>query len=325
MRRFILASLTVKKLYISMMIVGSFFVISPVFAQVCAVTKAGRLQSVTFTSGKKITVIGHEHGQTSEVMNLESLAGDTKNSNAVYLTNASRSLIALHTTLQHYREDVAAIKELVRSGDLNYVAVEWGDEIAEIMKSRSRWFLPMARENLKARGFPAGLPAETLLDDAFLIYATPALYLTHKEPEVLKNVKIVSVENENLMERSLKAIAERDARLQSFFAKTNVTDEIKGSVKQLSSRAIMEYDLHRFLEDDWVFDLLKSEVPLSLVESAKDVIRPALEAAELLRQRDALASQKILTQRGSGVLLIGSAHSRSMAEILRKTCLSEVK
>lgn len=321
MRKFNTACLAAKRLYIGLTIVGSFFVVSPVFAKICEIREVGRLRSVAFPSGKKVALAGHAHGLTEEVMNLARLADDTKNSNEVYLLNAAQTLVSLKGTLEQYQEDVTAIKELIRSNDLNFIALEYGDQIMRLMTEYARVFLPMTRENLKTRG----LKEAQFIDDAFLVFAGPALYLTHKEPELMKNVKVIAVEDDELMQRSLDMQSDGGARLQNFFANADVTDQIKTSVSQLWARTILEYDLHRFLEDDWVFGELKSKVPASLVEAAKDPIISALAAAELLRKRDAQSSKKILEQEGSGILLIGSAHSRSMSNILRNACLGQSK
>ncbi len=141
----------------------------------------------------------------------------------------------------------------------------------------------VARENLKARD----LKEAQFIDDAFLVFAGPTLYLTQKEQQLMKNIKIVLAEDDDLMERSLDAQSDGASRLQSFFAKADVTEDTINFVSKLWVRVILEYDLHRYLEDDWVFNELKSKVPGALFDAAKDPILSALAAAELLRKRDA--------------------------------------
>lgn len=319
MRKYISVYLAAEVLYMVLTIVGSFLVVSPAFAQDCEMEQVGRLRAVAFPSGEKISLVGHSHGLTAEVMDLARLADDQKNSNDVYLLNGAQSLASLKGTLKQYREDVDAIRQLIRQGDLNYIALEYGDQIMRLMTEYARVFLPMTRENLKARGLTEG----QFVDDAFLVFAGPALYLKHKESELMKNIRIVGIEDDDLMQRSLDAQSEGGTRLQSFLSKGNISEQTKNAVSNLWARAILEYDLHQFLVDEWIFNELKSQVSASLFEGAKNPIISALAAAELLRKRDAQSSQKILKLEGSGVLLIGSAHSRSLSNIFRNTCLSQ--
>lgn len=321
MQKLILRYLDVHNLYVGLTIVGTLAVASPSYAQVCEIQEAGHLRTVNYPSGKALSVEGHSHGITAEVMSLARLADDSKNNNEIYLLNAIQTVAALKETLEQYRENVATIKSLIEAGKLNFIALEYGDQIMEVMTKYSQIFLPMTRENLGTRG----LKESQMIDDAFLIFAGPALYLMQKEPELMKNIKVVAVEDDELMQQSLDMESDGGSRLRLFAKKPGVTKEIGSVVNNLWARVILEYDLHRYLEDDWVFDELKSKVPVSLVEAAKAPIISALAAAQLLRRRDSKSSQKVLVQEGSGILLIGAAHARSMSNIFRNACLNSGK
>lgn len=317
MRMFILRFLGVNNLYMRLTIVGTIFWASPGITKTCEIMDSGFFQSITYPSGKTLSVIGHTHGITADVMNLARLADDSKNSNEVYLMDAIQTVASLKNTLKQYREEVAVLKSLIQTGSLNFIALEYGDQTMQLMAKNSQMFLPMTQENLKVRG----LTESQLIDDAFLIFAGPTLYLTQKEPELMKNVKVLAIEDDELMQRSLDMQSDAEARFNSFSKKPGVTDQIKATVSGMLTRAILEYDLHHFLQDDWIFDQLKSKISTSLFEAAQDPIVSALVVANLLRQRDIKSSPKILAQDGTGILLIGSAHFRSMANIFKNDCL----
>lgn len=288
---------------------------------VCAVTTNGRLHAVTYSTERILSVSGHSHGVTSEVLALARVADDIKTDNETYRQNSAQSLAALQETLVQYRQDVAAIKQQIREGRLKYIALEYGPKIMTYMQENARLFLPYLRRNLKLRG----LKEASWMDDAHLIFAGPALYLRNVEPELMKEIKLVAVEDDELMQNSLDEIKKGEEHLGQLKRRTDVTGVSLKEAASLWEEIIENYDIRRYDISAPAIAVLKSKFPAASASDFDGALKAAMAAADVLRERDTRASKKFLAETGSGILLIGSSHLRAMSKIIQDDCLKQKK
>lgn len=284
----------------------------------CEVARDDNKATISFSADRKFTIVGQSHGITIEVMSLARIADDTSTPNDQFIQNAKAMLANFDVTLNQYKESVRYLRQAINEGDIDYIALEYGDQIMEMMTYQSKLFLPMAKENFKNRG----LEDNQIIDDAYLVFAGPAHYLVNTSPDLMKSVRIVGVEDDSLMQESLDMMTDGEARLDNFFSKIPGKKAVRDYVEAAYVRTIMEYDQHENFKDDWLFQPLSENVPQDLIQAAKDPLYSALVAANLLRKRDAKSSKKLLQQNGSGVLFIGSAHLNSLSKILQNECLN---
>lgn len=299
------------------------FFVDAAHASACRLQTSSPSQSIIgFPSGREVAVYGHAHGMTEEVLDLRRLAEDKLSSNEQYLENAKNKLKSLSATLTDYRIEVAHLHALAKASKLNFIGLEYGPKIMNSIDQFSKDFMPMARANFKMRG----ISNEALLDDTFLVLVGPAHYLTQTEPKLMKDVSLAGVEDEDLMQRSLNSQLEGRQKLYEYFLvvlNVGEREELRQIVKNAYHKAVREYDRHRFLEDDWIMAEIENKVPDFLLPKAKAVLNSALATAELLRQRDKLSFPKLMSLNGSGVLLIGFMHQRSISTMLELACLME--
>ncbi len=297
--------------------ITSLMVTFTALAEICATEKSDNRGSVKFRdSGRTLTVIGHEHGITLEVMSMGRLADDVSSTNEEYLVKALMRLKSFEETLKQYRAEVAELRALIQAKKIDFIALEYGDEIMQAMTMQTRIYLPMTRANLENRG----LKPSSIVDDSFLIFAGPAQYLQQTDPELMKNVRIVGVEDDDLMQKGLDLMTDAEDRLQTLAAAVGKNSDIYKFTERAYGRAVLEYDLHKFLEDEWITREVDQKVPASLRSKVMDPIISGFAAAEILRKRDAQSSAKLLAQEGSGVLIIGSAHVRSLTNLIQSAC-----
>lgn len=293
----------------------TFALFVPVYSQarVCEPQVRPQGVAIQFKNGQQILIIGHNHGITENVMKLGRLATDTTSANDVLLAESKKRIKDLDLTLKFYREEVDFLTKQISAGRIQFIALEYGPEIMQMMTREAGAFLPMTKANLANRKM-----AETkLVDDSYLVFAGPTLYLVNTRPALMKNIRLAPIEDDFLMQRSLDYLSHTASSITAF---TNKYPHLENVILDLFTVIQSNYDLHQYQQDEWLDRLIQKAIPQPFANEAKVALEPALEAAELFRQRDQQSSFKLLAQPGSGVLLIGSSHVRSLANLFSADC-----
>jgi hypothetical protein len=289
----------------------------------CEVQSKNRFHLMVFPAGRTLSVIGHIHGLTSDVLNLGDLATDTTSSNEVYLQKAQQLLQPLKTTLQNFREDLQVLKKLLTKKQLQFIALEYSEEIKTLILTNAIQFSKLAKKNLQDRK----LAEQALIDDAFLIYAGPTFYLLIKEPALLKsaNVKIIAVEDGPLMQKSLEQYAQAEGHLVEFFSNKKTTPSLKQFMLDVNHQLIFNYqDIDESIEKQILKLVSEQILDPQLQASALAATRTLIETAQVMRQRDGISTSKIVASPGSGLLLIGKAHTNSILRNFYQQCLLDI-
>lgn len=290
----------------------------------CEVQSKNRFHQMPFPSGKSLSVIGHIHGLTSDVLNLSVLATDSTSSNEVYLQKAELLLKPLKTTLQNFREDLQVLKKLLVKKQVNFIALEYSEEIKNLMLTNAIQFLNLTKKNLADRG----IKKPSLLDDAFLIFAGPTYYLLIKEVALFRkpDVKIIAAEDGPLMQKSLDLYAQAESHLYDFFSSKKTTQPMKDLMLEIKHQLIFNYQDVDESTEKQILNLIPSQITdHQLQTSALAATGILIETAQVMRQRDGISTSKILSAEGSGILLIGKAHINSILRLFYQHCLLEAR
>lgn len=161
---------------------------------------AGRSFSMVMRDGREITVIGQNHGDSRQVVQLARIAEDTTTPNDTFLKKSESDVRSLQDTLTGFREEAAFLRNRAQAGKLDFVALEWGPVLASLMSERLPVVLEISKQNFANRG----LKSSRIRDDAFLVLAAPAKYLELTEPTILCGTKIIGIENDERMSESVE-------------------------------------------------------------------------------------------------------------------------
>lgn len=109
-----------KAIRLSLTIFVFILAFSTAFAEMCEVREQGVTQAADFPANKSVSIFGHTHGVTAEVMALARLADDTESSNEAYLLGAVLNLKYFEETLRQYRAEVEILRKNILNGRIQF-------------------------------------------------------------------------------------------------------------------------------------------------------------------------------------------------------------
>lgn len=288
---------------------------------------ATRRLEVRFPGGRQITIVGHRHGETKKVLALSQLATDHESSNPELLAAVRRSLsdLGVRLALQDFREEVPFIRSEILAKRIDFIAVENGKELFDLLDRESKFFKPMALSNLGRRG----LAAPRLVDDAFLVYSGPTRYLRKIDPDLMKTVTVLPIEDDALMEQSLDSLGRVEVthdKISNALAKDHPFREVLDKIysnsfgKPVRNEPGNYYKILRQASEQEIRDYLLSASPQSVREDIAVYVSELRKAMMELDLRDTKKVENLMKAKGSGVYFVGTAHLKSLAVKLAEAC-----
>lgn len=291
-------------------------------AQVCAIHTAqdergvgGRSAAIEFPNGKFLYIVGHAHGQTSQVLKVTELISDHESSNSDYIKNAKENLAALELTVSDFKEEEFFLKHLLKHKAIGFVGAESGPYIHNFFDSaEKRFFLGAARNFRKRKIWDSNL-----LNDSQLALLGAARSIRKKQPSLMAGIPIVPIEDEILMEHS------GSTRNQAFSLLAKHLGE-KSAIAQTWASLYLKYSVLNKLSDKNLEQVLNSIVP----ESSRQALAPAVslfkEAIRAIDKRDNINAKNLMAQmeqHKSGIHFIGLAHLESLTKKVSELCLAK--
>lgn len=290
---------------------------------------SARSRAILFPDGRELTVVGHNHG-TREIANgpIESLKrlslfrGDV----SAFRSEVLKTLADDPTASGDAADDVASLRELLKSPNLKLVAVEASAEtVATNLKSYAQI----------RRGFLAEISRRRLHDETSNIQAFAFgadFFLRLSEPALFTRRSFIGVEDANLghaYESALKTLSQTSARVARATFDPLVAPVVNSFLNALPTR----YQSYRPEVDDAA--ILKEARRLFTASDAAKIdpyLRAQLAVMRAMKARDRHDVDQLLgelldkrlkpsaTTKSSGVMFIGSSHLDSVMSLLRERC-----
>lgn len=297
---------------------------APAANEICRIEPVGgqlgeRANRVLFPDGRRITVIGHAHGETKDILKLEGLFADTTSSNEDFLAVRKKDLQEVDLTLKHFRAEVDFLLSEVHAKAVNFVALEAGNKVLEYFSDGTTRLFVFGQKNLEKRK----LNEPQVFRDSILAYGGPGRYVKLFYPETRDKYEIVGVEDDEVMQASLDAIDEAASQLGILYQRLPAGHPFRVTASNMVDNAKYNYQaVLKFSEDAVIREFLDISPPEARIQMPK-FIRTLYKLARLMRERDEKTRIKLLNQKGSGIYFVGFAHLQSQSELLRDACLRQ--
>ncbi len=279
---------------------------------------ADRRLFVNFPDGHNITIVGHFHGETSKTSKLGLLATDRDSSNEYLLGSARKRLDEQKAVLKDFREEVSYIVEESKKGSIKFIALENGTRTFSSLNKISKVFEVMALANFNRRG----ISDLQLLNDAFLVFIGPTRFIKMRSPQTLRAIRIIPIEDDHLMKKSLNSIDEFLETMENFKKSLPAGHSLHKTIEHLADSGFYSYHETLKTPSDQLISSALAATPVEFREKMEVLVKKLIRVMNELNQRDLAKSQKLIQQATSGVYFVGLSHLRSLASKLAEACQS---
>ena len=270
---------------------------------------------IQFSDGRKVTVIGHDHGSTDKLEGVRDLVKNRSTTNSDYSSQIRQLVFADPATVQHAEADLKYLRKQVNTGAVSYIGVEYPDDevgprIARAAQLRKDSAQEYTRRKIKD------------LDAGRTTLAAYGAVATAKasDDKSFKSIPVVGLED-----RSQMSIA---GMYQGQFKK-DCGSALKTIPKSNPYHAKF-VDQLQGLKDNYheVSSIGGAQVRKVLADSAPTEYRASVEACldsavgylKKQRERDGTMVSSLLKRDGSGVLFVGQSHLDSLEQLLIEKC-----
>jgi|JI9StandDraft_1071089.scaffolds.fasta_scaffold163900_1 hypothetical protein len=278
---------------------------------------AKRSLKIQFPGGRRILIVGHEHGLAGSKF----LLSDLVNQNIETLSNSDftkkvSSIIDLerHTILEQ-RQDLVFLKDhATKESDIKFIGLEYPQE-----RIRSQ-FLNMAKfqSDLLRQTNLRNISFSNPYQDSVLLFFNATFYLKMTEPKYLIGYELAGFDSENLIRKNwiaYKAIIDMRKNIGEIRPDIlNIFATIENSFLELYPT----YELNN--NDNNILNLIKKQISYQDKEIIDNWISVQLQEMKASKRRDEFFAQRMLSRNQSGILFIGKRHLHSIAGILKKKC-----
>lgn len=294
----------------------------PVFAEapICGISRvtsgpvSGRAGTVAFPDGRKFTVVGHAHGVTKSILDLQMLVNDVESSNDRFLNELKRRLQVVSETVEHFKADRQYLLSRLEANDVQFVALEAGEAMLKTTNERTGIMWGGGKENLDRRK----LNQNAILHETILAYGGAGRYVKIMHPEYREAYKLVGVENDNLMQESLDSVDEAADQLNILYDRLPRNHPFRETLFGLLASG-RYHEMLGYPEGHIIAELRQMAPPEVRVQ-IPGFVRALLKKARLLRERDRQTTPKLLANKGSTIYFVGFAHLDSQLQLLEEAC-----
>ncbi len=168
---------------------------------------AHRSQSITFPYGRRIIIVGHNHGDRGVPKKLKELySSQTKISKHDLLSRLSEILVENKDAIRDAKQDLVTLKLLLSKNQLQFTAVEDGPDAEKFFN-----FAKAIESDKKLKIEQLNLPHYEQFEEASLLMFGESGYLADRHPEMFRSALVVGIESPQAIanERALYAVTSK--------------------------------------------------------------------------------------------------------------------
>jgi hypothetical protein len=229
-------------------------------------------------------------------------------------------LKAVNSTIEHFKEDNQYLLSRLESNDVQFVALEAGDELLKTINERTFIMWVDGKQNLDRRG----LDQPELFQNALLAYGGAARYVKIMHPEYRETYKFVGAEDDRLMQESLDSIDQSVNQLNILLDRLPKIHPFRQVLNDLFVKAVYNYQEMLKYPDDQIISGAQNIAPPELRIQVPVYMRAILKTVRLLRERDQQTTSKLLAHEGSTIYFVGLAHLGSQLQLLGDACRQQM-
>ncbi len=286
--------------------------------QITTASGDGRVFKVSFPDKRKITVVGHVHGNREIPTEIGRIPLDK-----FYFRRASAVLSRreVQLTLSHYREDITLLKESLKEG-IGFVGYEtlpegvdpW-IELAETTKDR---MIGVAARH--------GKPASFSISDAILLMAGAPGHFLVNEPGLMRGIRQVGMEDREAMNSEGPRVSAMELALKELVRAAQKDKKVLSDIRLTESQIIFDvYPFNDPFSPEFQVAFLNSgseDVPVQYRDLLRAYLSTSLEYMKATRARDLAVARNLMSQKSSGIHFVGLMHAPAIANELLKVCQS---
>jgi len=312
---------------------GSMILVSAVRAETCRIEDVsdplvkGRASSVTFPDGRKLTVVGYQHGDRKFWSKLLQLIKQPGLSNVEFSRRLRTLMVEVNRrasddvepTIPAAQKNIAFLRSYLKTNpDVSFVA----DEARMEDSVGVQRLLPWISNQLYRQVWLRNLPSSPDFADALLAIGGPATTLRMTEPALMSKAAIVGFETDRAQIAAELAWAKFDEQQKTFdrLAKSaTASEQMRDAVNTIALMPLAEaYD--PAVHDGLFRAALKKGTPKKYYSLASQTLESLLAAMKATNQRDEDTVSGMVGSGQSGILFIGQLHQKSIARLLALAC-----
>lgn len=285
-----------------------------------------RTRMVIFPDGRRITVVGHNHGSRSfpdrfSRINMQSVE-QLSNQDYIHELNLLKADAA--SAIRDAREEFEFLNDILNTDHrIQFIGAEATDPIVKNNIAGYAVMYERFESTLKRRD----IKLDPELNDLVIAIISPSYYLQIRHPERLKGIEIAGFESAEATQAFSKALAAVDvtrAHLDKLAkADRHFLSEVGSTSLQLDAfypKYNPEVDHAKIIKNIEI-----DKVPAPYREATMAWLEARLDEFDARKWRDSAVVEGMVSRGESGILFVGSAHRESIDLLLEKACLAELR
>lgn len=281
-----------------------------------------RIAKLIKADGSEVTFIGERHQDFEEAQGAYSFVTNSDETLEEFTNTITNGLAGKNVekvVIGHLRQNIAYMKKRFRSGDVKFLGIEGPHEV---ISTDISYYEEVTAELLKSFE-KKGFKNQSMIDDILSIVMDGYWVVMKSEPEIMKNVEVVGIDNF----RSSDEYKDLDPQIFALGEKvTDVIDEKASSEDAVKLKNLAEVIFKKsFLNFDT--DLTEKDIQESLslfpdyvAPSLRDLLELIAEERKINRKRDEYMANDILMQEGNGIVILGRAHLETLELQFKRLC-----
>lgn len=288
---------------------------------------AGRSESVTLPDGKKITIIGFQHGDRGFWRKVIDLLNQTRLSNSEFTQRLHKLLADVDSdfglkdkTIGMAQKNLSYLRDQMKSDSpLGFVADEARMEDSMAFQKLT----PQVGSALYEQVWKRNLPPSPDYANTLLIVGGAATYLKMTEPSLFKSTSIVGFETDaaqNNAETTWNQFLATRAQLrEAAKADPEYVQKMNETLDDIYS-LYMTGPYDPAVHDKIIHDELQKKLPKEHFDLAMKTVDALLTTMKATLERDQANARSMIKTHQSGILFIGQLHLKSVARYVKQFC-----
>lgn len=273
---------------------------------------------ITFSDGREITIIGHNHGNSETNAQLIPAILEKKSSNAEYINKLLKLLNKSRLAIEQSKRELEYLHKRLSKDKNLFVAIEATDSGAKIRNGMANWMDQISSQEFTMRN----LHNPVLRRDVLLMLSGADGYLNLTEPGLFKNRPAIGVDDSSL--EDLPDIwRESDIRFSRLIDKVGKDSLVGLELIDTQNQISAKYTVLDKLSDKNLIEKILQKVPAQYHVLTTSWLSEELKGARILLRRDIHIVNRLISQEQSGILLIGYAHLQSLMIRIQNECESQ--
>lgn len=282
---------------------------------------SSRSRAIHFANGREIILVGHRHVNRQYNLKLNSLTrkSQAEVSNARFVTELQEMLNDDSLAVKHAGQDLKFLKEFLQQRpDIQFVGVEGTqltvqENVSWYQGLQSRYFSQLSRRNL---------PVSVDHQNAILLVAGAATYLSIVEPGRLRGRPLAGVESENESNIHDEALDEFDQAADALKAQAKGDKVFLKMISETYTQFQQAYPTYDpILHDPKYIAEVRKNIPAKYAELGMKWFKAGLKEMAAMKDRDREIAKNLIERNETGLLLFGHGHLDSVALMLKESCL----